>query len=29
VKDPVVDVVMAGAEAWACAAGWQPGPADA
>ena len=28
-KDPVVDVVMAGAEAWAAATGWQPGPSDA
>jgi GrpB-like predicted nucleotidyltransferase (UPF0157 family) len=29
VKDPVVDVVMAGAEAWARATGWEPGATDA
>ena len=29
VKDPVVDVLMAGAEAWAAATGWEPGPSDA
>jgi GrpB-like predicted nucleotidyltransferase (UPF0157 family) len=28
-KDPVFDVVMAGAEAWARATGWTIGPADA
>src|SRR2546426_656932 len=29
VKDPVFDIVMAGAEAWAVAAKWAPGPSDA
>jgi GrpB-like predicted nucleotidyltransferase (UPF0157 family) len=29
VKDPVVDLLMAGAEAWADATGWRPGPSDA
>jgi GrpB-like predicted nucleotidyltransferase (UPF0157 family) len=29
VKDPVVDLLMAGAEDWAAATGWQPGPSDA
>jgi len=29
VKDPVFDVLMAGAEAWALATGWAIGPADA
>ncbi len=29
VKDPVVDVLMAGAEAWATATGWRPGRRDA
>ena len=29
VKDPVVDLLMAGAEAWAAATGWQQGPSDA
>jgi GrpB-like predicted nucleotidyltransferase (UPF0157 family) len=29
IKDPVCDVVMAGAEAWAAAVGWAPGPSDA
>ncbi len=29
VKDPVVDVLMAGAEAWARTTGWSIGPADA
>ncbi len=28
-KDPVFDVLMAGAEAWALATGWAIGPADA
>jgi GrpB-like predicted nucleotidyltransferase (UPF0157 family) len=27
-KDPVCDIIMAGAEAWAAATGWQPGPSD-
>ncbi|MBC7975693.1 MAG: GrpB family protein [Myxococcales bacterium] len=29
VKDPVCDVLMAGAELWATAIAWQPGPSDA
>jgi GrpB-like predicted nucleotidyltransferase (UPF0157 family) len=29
VKDPVFDILMAGAEDWASATGWQPGPSDA
>jgi GrpB-like predicted nucleotidyltransferase (UPF0157 family) len=29
VKDPVFDIIMAGAEAWAAATGWEPGPTDA
>ena len=29
VKDPVFDVLMAGAEAWAVATGWAIGPPDA
>jgi GrpB-like predicted nucleotidyltransferase (UPF0157 family) len=29
VKDPVFDIVMAGAEAWAARTGWVPGPSDA
>ena len=29
VKDPVFDILMAGAEAWAARTGWQPGPSDA
>ena len=28
VKDPVCDIIMAGAEAWAAETGWQPGPSD-
>jgi len=28
IKDPVCDIVMAGAEAWAGAVGWLPGPSD-
>jgi GrpB-like predicted nucleotidyltransferase (UPF0157 family) len=28
VKDPVFDIVMAGAEAWAARTGWAPGPGD-
>jgi len=28
VKDPVCDIIMAGAEAWAAATRWQPGPSD-
>jgi GrpB-like predicted nucleotidyltransferase (UPF0157 family) len=29
VKDPVFDIVMAGAEAWAARTDWAPGPSDA
>ena len=29
VKDPICDLIMAGAELWAAATGWQPGPSDA
>ena len=29
VKDPVCDIIIAAAEAWALAVGWQPGPSDA
>ncbi|MDQ3871361.1 MAG: GrpB family protein [Chloroflexota bacterium] len=29
VKDPVFDILMAGAEEWAAATGWRPGPSDA
>jgi GrpB-like predicted nucleotidyltransferase (UPF0157 family) len=29
IKDPVFDVIMAGAEDWAQFANWQPGPTDA
>jgi GrpB-like predicted nucleotidyltransferase (UPF0157 family) len=29
VKDPVFDIIMAGAEAWAAATNWEPGPTDA
>ena len=29
VKDPVFDVIMAGAEAWSDSIGWKPGPSDA
>jgi GrpB-like predicted nucleotidyltransferase (UPF0157 family) len=29
VKDPVFDIIMAGAEAWAAATHWEPGPTDA
>jgi hypothetical protein len=29
VKDPVFDIIMAGAEEWASATGWEPGPSDA
>ncbi len=29
VKDPVFDILMAGAEAWAASIGWRPGPSDA
>ena len=28
VKDPVCDIIIAGAESWAAASGWQPGPMD-
>jgi len=28
VKDPVCDIIMAGAEVWAAATHWQPEPAD-
>jgi GrpB-like predicted nucleotidyltransferase (UPF0157 family) len=29
VKDPVFDIIMAGAEDWAATTGWTPGPSDA
>jgi GrpB-like predicted nucleotidyltransferase (UPF0157 family) len=29
VKDPVFDIIMAGAEEWATATDWKPGPSDA
>jgi GrpB-like predicted nucleotidyltransferase (UPF0157 family) len=29
IKDPICDIVMSGAERWAAATGWQPGPSDA
>ena len=28
VKDPVCDIIMGGAEAWASSTGWEPGPSD-
>ena len=28
IKDPVCDVIMGGAEGWAAATGWVPGPSD-
>ena len=28
IKDPVCDVIMAGAESWAAATRWEPGPSD-
>jgi GrpB-like predicted nucleotidyltransferase (UPF0157 family) len=28
VKDPVCDIIVAGAEVWASATGWAPGPSD-
>ena len=28
VKDPVCDIIIAGAESWAAATGWEPGPSD-
>jgi len=28
IKDPVCDIIMAGAEAWAAATGWAQGPSD-
>ena len=28
VKDPVCDIIMSGAELWAAASRWQPGPSD-
>jgi GrpB-like predicted nucleotidyltransferase (UPF0157 family) len=28
VKDPVCDIIMVGAEAWAAGTGWVPGPSD-
>ena len=28
IKDPVCDLIMVAAEAWAAATGWQPGPSD-
>jgi GrpB-like predicted nucleotidyltransferase (UPF0157 family) len=29
VKNPVFDIIMAAAEAWAAGSGWEPGPSDA
>jgi GrpB-like predicted nucleotidyltransferase (UPF0157 family) len=29
VKDPICDIIVAGAELWAAATGWQPSPSDA
>jgi GrpB-like predicted nucleotidyltransferase (UPF0157 family) len=29
VKDPVFDIIMAGADEWAAATAWRPGPSDA
>jgi len=29
IKDPICDIVMAGAEVWATTTGWMPGPSDA
>lgn len=28
IKDPVCDIIMGGAEAWAASTNWQPGPSD-
>jgi hypothetical protein len=28
IKDPVCDIIMAGAESWAAATQWGPGPSD-
>jgi GrpB-like predicted nucleotidyltransferase (UPF0157 family) len=28
VKDPVCDIIIGGAEAWAQATGWEQGPSD-
>jgi GrpB-like predicted nucleotidyltransferase (UPF0157 family) len=28
IKDPVCDIIMVGAEAWAAGTGWMPGPSD-
>jgi GrpB-like predicted nucleotidyltransferase (UPF0157 family) len=28
IKDPVCDLIMAGAESWAAATQWNPGPSD-
>jgi hypothetical protein len=28
IKDPVCDIIMVGAEAWAAGTGWVPGPSD-
>lgn len=28
VKDPICDIIMSGAEAWAALSGWQPAPSD-
>lgn len=28
IKDPVCDIIMAGAESWAAATHWEPGPSD-
>jgi GrpB-like predicted nucleotidyltransferase (UPF0157 family) len=28
VKDPVCDIILGGAEVWAAATRWQPGPSD-
>ena len=29
IKDPICDIIIAGAELWAASSGWQPGPSDA
>ncbi len=28
IKDPVCDIIMTGAESWAAATQWEPGPSD-
>lgn len=28
IKDPICDIILGGAEVWAQASGWQPGPSD-